>query len=41
VSDFDTWRLVYDGNAILVLLDLPDVASAQSFMSDPSLAKAA
>jgi hypothetical protein len=41
VSGFDTWKPVNDGNAILVLLDFPDAASAQSCMSDPSLAEAA
>jgi uncharacterized protein (DUF1330 family) len=59
VSDFDTWksvfdghasvrtshgatsaRVLHDGNTILVLIDFPDAASAQSFMADPSLAEA-
>jgi hypothetical protein len=33
-------RVLHDGNAILVLIDFPDGASAQSFMADPSLAEA-
>jgi hypothetical protein len=33
-------RVLHDGNAILVLIDFPDAASAQSFMADPSLAEA-
>ena len=33
-------RILHDGNAILVLIDFPDAASAQSFMADPTLADA-
>jgi uncharacterized protein (DUF1330 family) len=33
-------RVLHDGNAVLVLIDFPDAASAQSFMADPSLADA-
>ena len=30
-------RVLHDGNAVLVLIDFPDAAAAQSFMADPSL----
>ncbi|MHB1067715.1 MAG: cyclase [Candidatus Nanopelagicales bacterium] len=59
VSDFDTWksvfdghasvraghgatshRVLHDGNAVLVLIDFPDAASARSFMADPALVDA-
>ena len=33
-------RVLHDGNAVLVLIDFPDAAAAQSFMTDPSLAEA-
>lgn len=33
-------RVLHDGNTVLVLIDFPDVASAQAFMADPSLADA-
>jgi len=33
-------RVLHDGNSILVLIDFPDAAAVQSFMSDPSLKEA-
>ena len=33
-------QVLRDGNAILALVEFPDVASAQAFQSDPSLAAA-
>jgi hypothetical protein len=33
-------RVLHDGNAVLVLIDFPDAASAQAFMADPGLADA-
>jgi uncharacterized protein (DUF1330 family) len=33
-------RILHDGNTVLVLVEFPDAASAQSFMADPSLAEA-
>jgi hypothetical protein len=33
-------RVLHDGNAVLALIDFPDAASVQSFISDPSLAEA-
>jgi hypothetical protein len=33
-------RILHDGNAVLVLIDFPDGASAESFMADPTLADA-
>lgn len=33
-------RVLHDGNAVLVIIDFPDAASAQAFMADPSLATA-
>ena len=33
-------RVLRDGNNVLVLVEFPDAASAQSFMDDPSLADA-
>jgi hypothetical protein len=33
-------RVLHDGNNVLVLIDFPDEAAMQAFMSDPSLADA-
>jgi hypothetical protein len=31
------YRVLRDGNAVLALIEFPDVASAQAFSSDPAL----